>query len=46
MEIVKKYEWSCTAEEEVMLDAIEYDKHYTKLFSSLVIQENQISRSG
>jgi hypothetical protein len=46
MKIVEKYEWSRTAEEEVMQDALSYDALYTKLSASLVIWEHEVARSG
>ena len=46
MRIVEKYEWSRYSEEEVMRDAISYDKLYTKLSASLVVWEREVSRSG
>jgi hypothetical protein len=46
MRIFEKYEWSRTAEEGVMQDALSYDALYTKLSASLVIWEHQITRSG
>lgn len=46
MKIVERYEWSRTAEEEVMQDKLDYDSLYTKLSASIVIWENEIVRNG
>lgn len=46
MRIVGKYERSRTAEDEVMQEAITYENLYTKSSASLVIWENQITRTG
>lgn len=46
MRIVEKYEWSRTAEEKVMQVAIKCDELYTHLSASLVIWENEVTRSG
>jgi hypothetical protein len=49
MKIVEECEWSRSAEEEVMQDALGYDALNTKLSklsASLVIWENEITRSG
>lgn len=46
MKIVERYEWSRTAEEEVMQDSLTYDNLYTKLSASIVIWENELTRQG
>lgn len=46
MKVVEKYEWSKTAEEDVMQDKIGYDALYTKLSGGVVIWENKVKRSG
>lgn len=46
MKIVDKYEWSRTAEEEIMQEKLSYDSLYTKLSASIVMWENEIVRSG
>jgi hypothetical protein len=46
IKIEEKHEWSRSAEEEVMQDSLGYDTLYTKLSASLVIWENEKTRSG
>jgi hypothetical protein len=46
MKIVERYEWSRTAEEEVMQDTLTFDSLYTKLLDSIFIWENEVLRSG
>lgn len=45
MKIVRKYEWSRIAEEEIMQEKLSYDSFYTKLFASILMRENDIPRS-
>lgn len=46
MKIAERYEWSRSTEEEMMRNAISYDELYTRLSASLVVWENNVSRSG
>lgn len=46
MNIVEKYEWSRSTEEEVMQDKLPYDALYTTLSDGTVIWETEISRQG
>lgn len=46
MKIAERYEWSRSAEEEVVQDKLSYDTLYTKLSATIVIWENELSRQG
>lgn len=46
MKMFERYDWSRTAEKEVMQKKLLYDSFYTKIIPSVVILENEVPQSG